>query len=112
MPVEALSIRFIFGEEGLGGILAMEPELAGFRMLEGEGADFAGSVDLFYDRLGLALIPGPGIAVPNCRQKMRSEEHTSELQSRLHLVCRLLLEKKKTQSSVDKCACRPDRICS
>src|SRR5687768_17784038 len=28
--------------------------------------------------------------------KIRSEEHTSELQSRLHLVCRLLLEKKKT----------------
>src|SRR2546429_4516048 len=28
----------------------------------------------------------------------RSEEHTSELQSRLHLVCRLLLEKKKTTS--------------
>src|SRR2546422_1120573 len=29
--------------------------------------------------------------------KWRSEEHTSELQSRLHLVCRLLLEKKKKQ---------------
>src|SRR5687768_18288076 len=29
----------------------------------------------------------------------RSEEHTSELQSRLHLVCRLLLEKKKVQLS-------------
>src|SRR2546422_7526327 len=28
----------------------------------------------------------------------RSEEHTSELQSRLHLVCRLLLEKKKRRS--------------
>src|SRR2546422_4996909 len=28
-------------------------------------------------------------------EKRRSEEHTSELQSRLHLVCRLLLEKKK-----------------
>src|SRR2546429_5946691 len=28
-------------------------------------------------------------------QRVRSEEHTSELQSRLHLVCRLLLEKKK-----------------
>src|SRR3989442_12546024 len=28
-------------------------------------------------------------------QRMRSEEHTSELQSRPHLVCRLLLEKKK-----------------
>src|SRR3989449_6657509 len=30
----------------------------------------------------------------------RSEEHTSELQSRLHLVCRLLLEKKKTRSDL------------
>src|SRR2546422_7510862 len=29
----------------------------------------------------------------------RSEEHTSELQSRLHLVCRLLLEKKKNKPS-------------
>src|SRR2546429_9642520 len=29
----------------------------------------------------------------------RSEEHTSELQSRLHLVCRLLLEKKNKQST-------------
>src|SRR2546422_7911218 len=31
------------------------------------------------------------------RGQHRSEEHTSELQSRLHLVCRLLLEKKKTK---------------
>src|SRR2546422_4428588 len=31
----------------------------------------------------------------------RSEEHTSELQSRLHLVCRLLLEKKKLQKRVN-----------
>src|SRR5687768_17995094 len=30
----------------------------------------------------------------------RSEEHTSELQSRLHLVCRLLLEKKKIQKKI------------
>src|SRR2546429_5820278 len=30
----------------------------------------------------------------------RSEEHTSELQSRLHLVCRLLLEKKKVHGMV------------
>src|SRR2546422_7282361 len=29
---------------------------------------------------------------------VRSEEHTSELQSRLHLVCRLLLEKKKSET--------------
>src|SRR2546422_6956148 len=33
--------------------------------------------------------------VQNERGWLRSEEHTSELQSRLHLVCRLLLEKKK-----------------
>src|SRR5689334_23519517 len=32
----------------------------------------------------------------------RSEEHTSELQSQFHLVCRLLLEKKKTKSSVGR----------
>src|SRR2546422_8194644 len=31
--------------------------------------------------------------------KTRSEEHTSELQSRLHLVCRLLLEKKKKKTT-------------
>src|SRR2546422_3350309 len=35
--------------------------------------------------------------VSRCR--FRSEEHTSELQSRLHLVCRLLLEKKKIGES-------------
>src|SRR2546429_6040942 len=34
--------------------------------------------------------------MPTRRTSKRSEEHTSELQSRLHLVCRLLLEKKKT----------------
>src|SRR5438445_5168044 len=33
--------------------------------------------------------------------KVRSEEHTSELQSRQYLVCRLLLEKKKTLSRLD-----------
>src|SRR2546427_9559885 len=31
----------------------------------------------------------------HCRQPLRSEEHTSELQSQSNLVCRLLLEKKK-----------------
>src|SRR2546422_3920503 len=33
------------------------------------------------------------------RNPSRSEEHTSELQSRLHLVCRLLLEKKKKKKN-------------
>src|SRR3989442_6658743 len=36
---------------------------------------------------------------PNAPLNDRSEEHTSELQSRPHLVCRLLLEKKKQHSS-------------
>src|SRR5687768_18181877 len=34
--------------------------------------------------------------------ELRSEEHTSELQSRLHLVCRLLLEKKKIKNDTHK----------
>src|SRR2546422_6480303 len=36
------------------------------------------------------------------KQGERSEEHTSELQSRLHLVCRLLLEKKKNTQTVHR----------
>src|SRR2546422_5232083 len=40
---------------------------------------------------------------------LRSEEHTSELQSRLHLVCRLLLEKKKTRRTPTRAPWRPDR---
>src|SRR2546422_2087986 len=35
-------------------------------------------------------------------REVRSEEHTSELQSRLHLVCRLLLEKKKTNTKINR----------
>src|SRR5438309_6416689 len=35
-------------------------------------------------------------------KRFRSEEHTSELQSQFHLVCRLLLEKKKTQTTTSK----------
>src|SRR3712207_8332480 len=41
----------------------------------------------------IAVVPwGRGFTIPE-----RSEEHTSELQSRQYLVCRLLLEKKKTK---------------
>src|SRR2546422_4024088 len=42
--------------------------------------------------------PAPGDRRFSAKE-WRSEEHTSELQSRLHLVCRLLLEKKKHQAS-------------
>src|SRR2546422_8889700 len=42
--------------------------------------------------------PKNGASVIKC---CRSEEHTSELQSRLHLVCRLLLEKKKKKEDLN-----------
>src|SRR5438309_11975393 len=40
-------------------------------------------------------------------RRVRSEEHTSELQSQFHLVCRLLLEKKNTASNECDCRDRP-----
>src|SRR4030043_2367979 len=43
-----------------------------------------------------------------CCASRRSEEHTSELQSRLHLVCRLLLEKKKIKM---KCVSARRALC-
>src|SRR5437870_10397349 len=39
--------------------------------------------------------------IRDAREQYRSEEHTSELQSRGHLVCRLLLEKKKTTTNTE-----------
>src|SRR2546429_5328142 len=55
-------------------------------------------------RLALVLMP-PEVFISRpsswlkALSRYRSEEHTSELQSRLHLVCRLLLEKKKNINS-------------
>src|SRR2546429_3966342 len=50
-----------------------------------------------------ALVAGCGLGAAAAQHARwgfcRSEEHTSELQSRLHLVCRLLLEKKKQRSA-------------
>src|SRR3712207_7245199 len=41
-----------------------------------------------------------GDVAPDRSERLRSEEHTSELQSRQYLVCRLLLEKKKNTTSL------------
>src|SRR2546429_5576098 len=53
-----------------------------------------------------SLCPWPGpkaiCTAPAASDASRSEEHTSELQSRLHLVCRLLLEKKKKNPHVHR----------
>src|SRR5256885_11114439 len=48
------------------------------------------------------LITKAGLAAPLDLAKVRSEEHTSELQSPCNLVCRLLLEKKKTHSQTER----------
>src|SRR2546422_7241936 len=51
--------------------------------------------------------PQTGCGDDATRHHNRSEEHTSELQSRLHLVCRLLLEKKKkTEQPLDRSSSR------
>src|SRR3712207_9017161 len=58
--------------------------------------DFAGATDAMRD---IADCSDAGCLHVNVqrRQELRSEEHTSELQSRQYLVCRLLLEKKNKQ---------------
>src|SRR2546422_2257179 len=65
----------------------------GFLGDEAKRAVLAQGDDGVLHRLGL-----PEFVVCFLRILHRSEEHTSELQSRLHLVCRLLLEKKKTRT--------------
>src|SRR2546422_5730126 len=78
-------------------------------MTETDAKDGKRAVRQFAQRLD-GVIDGGGVAgsvreeqaigfelTPAARVR-RSEEHTSELQSRLHLVCRLLLEKKKKKN--------------
>src|SRR5260370_15681487 len=48
--------------------------------------------------------------VQTCALPIRSEEHTSELQSHLNLVCRLLLEKKKNKSTASCLGPASERI--
>src|SRR2546422_8449470 len=54
-----------------------------------------------FDDFHPAISPN-GLSLYITSGRLRSEEHTSELQSRLHLVCRLLLEKKKTYTSTSE----------
>src|SRR5258705_871842 len=54
--------------------------------------------------VGLAGLGGHAALGAEMAEPTRSEEHTSELQSLRHLVCRLLLEKKKQEE------CRPSEV--
>src|SRR5258708_20058121 len=51
-----------------------------------------------------AKMPSSAASRMSTRYTRRSEEHTSELQSPDHLVCRLLLEKKKTRATAPRCS--------
>src|SRR5687768_18056662 len=60
-------------------------------------------------------VDGSPSPTASCMKKpfdLRSEEHTSELQSRLHLVCRLLLEKKKKIKKLTKKVHKTRLVCS
>src|SRR3989442_12022019 len=72
-----------------------------FRSVDEQLGDAAALVEVEEDALaGRAEREHPVDAVPGEEVDVRrSEEHTSELQSRPHLVCRLLLEKKKKYTS-------------
>src|SRR2546429_2752718 len=66
--------RTVLSDDALSVLVPILEEIVGMD---------AGGIHALFEARGLVL------------QEWRSEEHTSELQSRLHLVCRLLLEKKK-----------------
>src|SRR2546430_7401256 len=54
--------------------------------------------------VGIVNAGGGGVEESRDAVLLRSEEHTSELQSQSNLVCRLLLEKKKTHRKREACA--------
>src|SRR5690554_7292137 len=69
-----------------------------YRDCNSDGAEFDNQIILgIFNRLNNERVDTKGITQPQIDFVPRSEEHTSELQSRPHLVCRLLLEKKKKQ---------------
>src|SRR5205809_1657164 len=114
----ARSRAYRWGEDGIGGI-SDRHQMMCFALASWNGRD-----PILKERLfGLTGNQGNhGEDVKECyfyldstpthsymRMQLRSEEHTSELQSRLHLVCRLLLEKKKENVIPKICSTTPHR---
>src|SRR5687768_18088917 len=70
------------------------PPRADFFALDFDFLDFAMTVPPVTARILIPHASRENACKQSITVRLRSEEHTSELQSRLHLVCRLLLEKK------------------
>src|SRR2546422_6557346 len=75
----------------LGDAYHIERELGG----GGMSRLFLATEASLHRQVVIKLLPPEFASEVSATRFRRSEEHTSELQSRLHLVCRLLLEKKK-----------------
>src|SRR5206468_8274769 len=82
------AIRQVFGEHA--GRLA----ISSTKSMHGHGLGAAAALEC----LATVIALRDGIIPPTANYTVRSEEHTSELQSRSDLVCRLLLEKKKQKA--------------
>src|SRR5690625_1046645 len=81
---------------------APSPCRSGIPYVASSAANHPAAVGLSRRAKAAFLFPTPGFIVRKAVPRdERSEEHTSELQSRGHLVCRLLLEKKKEEQSRD-----------
>src|SRR2546422_1942808 len=89
VAIAAVQLGF-FQQEGVDMEFVFSPPNPSQALKDGAIDFFGGS-----PYTGLRTFPGWRGGVLLCALSHRSEEHTSELQSRLHLVCRLLLEKKK-----------------
>src|SRR5690625_6523418 len=77
----------------------LSPYTTLFRSSEARSHPFGNSSVYPGFAVAVTTVVPPGVGSPSkvtATAKPRSEEHTSELQSRGHLVCRLLLEKDKT----------------
>src|SRR3989449_7082102 len=83
-PYTTLFRSLVIGGGITGAGIARDAALRGIRTALVDKGDFGGGTSSHSSRL-----------IHGGLRYLRSEEHTSELQSRLHLVCRLLLEKKK-----------------
>src|SRR3989441_8644827 len=91
LPVPRLSPRVYLEFDYASGDKKPGGDVGTFNQLFPNAHSFLGYID---------YIGRQNIISPNAGLTMRSEEHTSELQSLAYLVCRLLLEKKKKNDRI------------